>query len=553
MHLRSRRAALLPCLLSVAVTAPSALPAQYLEPGTTALFVVPGRQLGDLFGWRVRPLADVNGDGVADFAVAAPFHNLNVGRVSVHSGQNGTELWFRDETVTSAIHGFDLAACPDLDADGVGDVLASAPFGTGRTGLVHAYSGRTGATIHTFGNPGGDSFGYSVAAGGDYDGDQVSDIAIGDPGDSTTGPRAGRVFVHSTVTRALVAVLDAPAGVVDFGTSLAFVGDTDRDGRDDLAVGSRVASNGSTGTLHLMAWNGSASVERWSVPGVEFGSGIDGNKFDGGGDFDGDGVADVIADESNPRDRARVFSGASGAVLATFAGPSTDSTGSGAKLVPDLNADGRADVLLGARLNSSQAHWNGQVFAFSGRDQRELRRITATGADGVFGRDVELLADRTGDGFPEMLVGAAGASGTVRSMGSVHLIVGDPCLAGWQDYGAGLPGSLGVPPLTAGADPILGSVLPLDLGNSSLGTTSAALAIGLTEAAWPTPWGGTLHLVPVITLPMTLPAGGATLPIAVPAGPFLCGSVLLAQSFVVDVGAPAGIAESSGLRLRVGR
>src|SRR5262245_40772654 len=73
-------------LAAVAFLVPPA-PAQYVEAGATRLFAIPGRQTGDLFGWRVRCVGDTNADGTADFAVAAPFHNLNVGRVSVHSGR----------------------------------------------------------------------------------------------------------------------------------------------------------------------------------------------------------------------------------------------------------------------------------------------------------------------------------------------------------------------------------------------------------------------------------------------------------------------------------
>lgn len=532
---------------------PGTVHAQYAEPGATALFVVPGRQVGDLFGWRVRPLGDVDGDGRADFAVAAPFHNLNAGRVSVHSGRDGRELWFRDDAVTSAIHGFDLVTALDLDGDRVRDVLASSPFGAGTGGVVHAYSGRTGSSLHTFTRSGSVSFGYALAAGGDFDGDGVPDVAIGDPADATSRPDAGRVSIYSGTTRALTTTIDAPGAVAALGTALAFVGDTNGDGRADLAIGSRVTANGSAGTMHLFAWDGTMARERWSVSGVELGGGIDGNKFAGGADFDGDGVPDVIADEASPTDRARVFSGATGAVLSTFVGGAGDRTGGGAKLVPDLNGDGVADVLLGARLDGSQARWNGRVSVRSGRDSRRLRQVTATGADGVFGRDVDLLADVSGDGFPELLVGASGASGTVRSMGAVHVIVGDPCLASRLDYGAGLAGTLGLPTLAGRTDPILGASLWLDLGSSIATPTSAALAIGVTATATATPWGGTLLVTPLSVLALPLAAAGGSVSLLVPTAPFHCGHEVRLQLFVVDGGAPAGISESRGLRLRLGR
>ncbi|HLQ36521.1 MAG TPA: FG-GAP-like repeat-containing protein, partial [Planctomycetota bacterium] len=462
--------------------------------------------------------------------------------------------WFRDAANTSSILGFDLAIAGDLDGDGVRDVIASAPFGDNTTGLVFVYSGRTGATLHTFvGAAINGDFGYCVATGGDYDGDGIQDVAIADDGDPAVRANGGRVFVFSGAGYGLLQTIDPPPGGFLFGTSLAFVGDVDGDGRDELAIGDRLTTTGSTGRMHLIGFDGTANVVHWTVSGLEFGSPIDGNKFAGGGDVDGDGIPDVIADESFPAHRARLFSGANGAVLHTFTDLGNDEMGKGAKIVPDQNHDGVPDLLMGAPNNSTRGQWNGRVVLFSGRDFRRLRQITCTTATARFGADCDLLPDVDGDGWPELLVGAAGASGFVRSMGGVHLIAGDPLLAGWSNQGAGLAGTLGVPSLRAGSDPVLGGTFALGVGNPLGSPTLCLLAMGLGVAAQPTPWGGMLLVDPLSLLAVPLPAGGLTLPVALPGDPVLLGLLLRGQSFVLDGGAIQGVAESLRLDLQLGR
>jgi hypothetical protein len=541
-------------LCSLTVGAAPELRAQYVEPGVSRLFALPGRQVGDLFGWRIRSVGDTNGDGIADFAVAAPFNNLNVGRVSVHSGSNGSQLWAVDGGATSSIMGFDLAVAGDIDGDGVRDIVASAPFGNNTHGIVLVCSGSNGAVLHTFaGTANNVDLGYSIAVGGDYDGDGIPDIAIAADADSTVRASGGRVYVYSTVGFGLVATIDPPAGGYFFGTSLAFVGDTDGDGRDELAIGDRVSTTGSTGRMHLVGFNGTANAVHWTATGLEFGSAIDGNKFAGGADIDGDGVPDVIVDEGWPMHRARLFAGSNGAVLHTFTDLGNDEMGKGAKIVPDQNHDGVPDILMGAPQNSSVARWNGRLVLFSGRDFRRLRQITNTTADALFGNDADLMPDVSGDGWPDLAVAAQGASGFVRSMGGMHLIVGDPGLAGAQNYGRGLAGTNGVPELRLTDDPVVGSTTTLVIGNSANHASLGMLLLGNQAQSLPTAWGGTLLLVPFVESLFALPAGGLPTPIAIPLDPALQGTTLLLQSLQLDSGAGAGIAETRGLAVTFGR
>lgn len=541
--------------LAAAGAAAGALRAQYVEPTATRVFAIPGRSTGDLFGWRVRALGDVNQDSVPDFAVSAPFHQLNLGRVSVHSGRDGAELWGRDGALTSTILGFDLVALRDVDGDGARDVAAGGPFAA-NSGVVLVWSGRTGAVLRTLAAPGGaGSFGVSLATGGDYDGDGAIDLAIADDANSTSGALRGQVFVYSTATWTVVRSIAPPPGGFLFGTTLAFVGDVDGDGRSDLAIGDRLATTGPAGRLHLVGFDGANDVVRWTATGLHYGSDIDGNKLDGapegGGDVNGDGVPDVIADESSAH-RARVFSGADGAVVATFTGSGSDAFGEGASIVGDQNRDGVADFLIGVRLESSQAHWNGRAVLLSGRDGRQMRRITNTTVDALFGSSLDVLGDVTGDGWPDLVIGAAGASGFTRSMGGVHVVAGDPFLAGWSNYGAGAPGSLGVPSITLVADPVLGAGSALRLGNAAGATAPGLFVLGNAALIAPQPFG-TLLVRPDIVSAVTLPAGGLSLAFGLPPDPLLLGVSFFGQVFHLDGGVIGSAAASAGLRADLGR
>ena len=124
--------------------------------------------------------------------------------------------------------------------------------------------------------------------------------------------------------------------------------------------------------------------------------------------------------------------------------------------------------------------------------------------------------------------------------------------ASWSNYGSGYPGTLGVPGLTAESNPVLGSSVTLDLGNSLGATTSALLMTGVQQAVIPTSKGGDLLLVPLIFVPLSLPATGTTFSGGVPDDPSLCGVSVFAQALELDGGAAHGVSFSAGLQLTLG-
>lgn len=126
--------------------------------------------------------------------------------------------------------------------------------------------------------------------------------------------------------------------------------------------------------------------------------------------------------------------------------------------------------------------------------------------------------------------------------------------ASWSNYGAGHPGTLGVPSLTLSALPVMGTTPSVQIGNS-LGVSVLATAVmGLGQTALPTGWGGTL-LVDNILLTETFvaDAAGTDMPLELPDDPGLCGLPLNIQVAEFDPGASLGISFTRGLALVLGR
>jgi hypothetical protein len=123
-----------------------------------------------------------------------------------------------------------------------------------------------------------------------------------------------------------------------------------------------------------------------------------------------------------------------------------------------------------------------------------------------------------------------------------------------ENYGAGWPGTLGVPTLTASGPAILGTTIQIQVGNASGVDTYGCLFVGHQPSALPTPYGGTLLVDPTATASLhPLPVGGATIDWKIPQDITWCGMDAYAQLVHDDVAATHGIAFSQGLHVIVGQ
>jgi Tol biopolymer transport system component len=122
-----------------------------------------------------------------------------------------------------------------------------------------------------------------------------------------------------------------------------------------------------------------------------------------------------------------------------------------------------------------------------------------------------------------------------------------------QLYGAGLAGTGGaVPAFGLLGLPVLGTTPALALGNPSGVPTLGVLVLGTAATALPTPVLGTLLAAPDATLPLAIGGTGLVAPIAIPGTIDLAGAELFLQALLLDAGAPAGVAFTRGLAVRIG-
>jgi hypothetical protein len=241
------------------------------------------QHFGGQLGASMAAVADVNGDGITDLVAGVPHHLqnpgdtsvINAGEAFVFSGSDGALLLtLSDPTAEEdGKMGTAVAGLGDIDADGTPDIAVGVPGkdiggeegGLANVGLVYLFSGKTGALIRTLNHPdfegaeAGAAFGTALANAGDVDGDSVSDVLIGAPGE-------GRVFVYSGKTGNILFDIESPVteDLHSFGAAVAGGKDFDGDAKLDFVVGSP-NRDGFRGAAYI--FNGSnGSLQRTLLP-----------------------------------------------------------------------------------------------------------------------------------------------------------------------------------------------------------------------------------------------------------------------------------------------
>ena len=236
------------------------------------------------------------------------------------------------------------------------------------------------------------NFGGQVVGLNDVDGDGRGDFAVAEVGMS-------RVYVYSGATLDRLLIL---TGVES--STLSATPDFDGDGADDLLIGAAPALLYSTGTGALLRlYEGPPNVFFYAYSAVA-------------PDTDGDGVFDVLLAESPAVGGERtvhIVSGMTGDVLysLTADGPEADDFGASAAGVPDVDGDGRGDIVVGAPgARVSGLSGQGAVFVFSGATGALLYRKPNPYPDDYFpphfGASVVGMPDVNGDGAGDLLVSA---------------------------------------------------------------------------------------------------------------------------------------------------
>jgi len=166
--------------------------------------------------------------------------------------------------------------------------------------------------------------------------------------------------------------------------------------------------------------------------------------------------------------------------------------------------------------------------------------FTSGGTGNLF----EVDAD-TGANTKVILAGTLGNAIAITVIGAGHS-------ASWANYGSGLAGTHGVPFFTSQNDPILGSTITLDLGNSLGLPTSGLLILGFQQASLHTGLGGDLLLIPALLVPISFSYGANSYTGTLPSDPAYNGFELDLQAVEADPGAVEGFSFTQGLQLLLG-
>jgi hypothetical protein len=280
-------------------------------------------------------------------------------------------------------------------------------------------------------------FGYSLSVVGDIDGDGFDDVAVAGNGDDQVAIYLGDALGTPTIP---TTILGVTAGVEIFGADIAG-GDFNGDGITDLVIGAPdavtlAAQPGGRAYVFFgraAGWDALTStsdadvvIDGW-VLGGEFGAALV------AGDFDNDGFDDLVVQQRVPDDgRLYIFNGGVWPAAVTAGSATTILTGEFASFlggngqpalaVGDVDNDGLDDLLAGApNFQSGTLAIVGAAYLVDGAALASgpiaavaAARITGEtlAFNNFFGGDVE-LADVNNDGFDDLVIAALGATPAV--------------------------------------------------------------------------------------------------------------------------------------------
>jgi len=339
----------------------------------TTGFKLSGAAATDLSGLSVASAGDVNGDGFADVIVGARY-------ADPHGSQSGASY-----VVFGKASGF--AANIDLSS----------------------LEGTTGFKLS--GEAAGDNSGISVASAGDVNGDGFADVIVGAHRADPHGSDSGASYVVFGKASGFAANIDLSSldGATGFklsgeaagdysGYSVASAGDVNGDGFADLIIGAKYADPHGSGSGASYVVFGQASG---------FAANIDLSSLDGATGFK-----------------------LSGAAAGYNSGVSVASAG-------DVNGDGFADLIVGARLADPHGTDSGASYVVFGKASGFAANIDLSSLDGTSGFKLSGVAaadytgfsaasagDVNGDGFADLIVGAFYADPHGSNSGASYVVFG---------------------------------------------------------------------------------------------------------------------------------
>ncbi len=418
----------------------------------------------------------------------------DAGRVHLISGATGALLRTLESPnpEDSGFFGFTVAGVPDADGDGRGDLLIGAILEDTESqdaGRAYLFSGATGLLLQTLESPNfvqGGFFSSALAGVPDVDGDGRGDLLVSAPSENRGAENAGAAYLFSGATGLLLRALESPNPELggEFGSAVSGVADVNGDGRVDLVVGAFREDGGATDAGRVYVFNGTtgALLQTLVSPNPEL-DGQFGNAIAGVADANGDGRGDVFVGAqgegggAESAGRAHLYSGSTGQLIRTLISPNPELGGAfGVSVsgVPDVDGDEQNDLLVGAFREDGLAMDAGRAYLFGGATGGVLRTLESPNSQvqGFFGDTVAGVADVDGDGRGDLFISAPFEDpGEVADAGRAYLFSG-------STGGGEIVVTIDFP-----AAPMAGSDLTLSVSVEGFSATSAELRYRPTGAA----------------------------------------------------------------------